>query len=155
MMKTKQHGWKRWTAALTSCMMLAVSCPTSMLTQTASAADSDANFAKALQYSVYFYDANMCGTDVSENTRFSWRGDCHTYDAKVPLQPMGSDSVGTNLSQSFIDQYRDVLDPDGDGYVDLSGGFHDAGDHVKFGMPEDYAASTLGWGYYELSLIHI
>lgn len=149
MMKTKQHGWKRWTAALTSCMMLAVSCPTSMLTQTASAADSDANFAKALQYSVYFYDANMCGTDVSENTRFSWRGDCHTYDAKVPLQPMGSDSVGTNLSQSFIDQYRDVLDPDGDGYVDLSGGFHDAGDHVKFGMPEDYAASTLGWGYYE------
>ena len=49
MMKTKQHGWKRWTAALTSCMMLAVSCPTSMLTQTASAADSDANFAKALQ----------------------------------------------------------------------------------------------------------
>ena len=39
--------------------------------------------------------------------------------------------------------------PDGDGYVDVSGGFHDAGDHVKFGMPENYAASTLGWGYYE------
>lgn len=25
----------------------------------------DANFAKLLQYSIYFYDANMCGTDVS------------------------------------------------------------------------------------------
>jgi len=30
-----------------------------------------------------------------------------------------------------------------------SGGFHDAGDHVKFGMPEAYSGSTLGWGYYE------
>lgn len=33
--------------------------------------------------------------------------------------------------------------------VDLTGGFHDAGDHVKFGLPEAYAASTLGWSYYE------
>jgi endoglucanase len=29
------------------------------------------------------------------------------------------------------------------------GGFHDAGDHVKFGLPQSYAASTLGWGVYE------
>ncbi len=33
--------------------------------------------------------------------------------------------------------------------LDLSGGFHDAGDHVKFGLPQVYAASTLGWAYYE------
>lgn len=26
---------------------------------------------------------------------------------------------------------------------------HDAGDHVKFCLPGSYAASTLGWGYYE------
>ena len=24
-----------------------------------------------------------------------------------------------------------------------------SGDHVKFGMPENYSAATLGWGYYE------
>lgn len=112
-------------------------------------ATADVNFAKALQYSIYFYDANMCGTGVSENNRYKWRGDCHTYDAKVPLQPMDASSVGTNLSQTFIDKYKDVLDPDGDGCVDVSGGFHDAGDHVKFGMPENYSAATLGWGYYE------
>ncbi|MBN2738186.1 MAG: glycoside hydrolase family 9 protein [Spirochaetales bacterium] len=29
------------------------------------------------------------------------------------------------------------------------GGFHDAGDHVKFGLPQAYAASTVGWGVYE------
>ncbi|MBE6860842.1 MAG: glycoside hydrolase [Ruminococcus sp.] len=108
----------------------------------------DIDFARALQYSIYFYDANMCGTDVDENNLYTWRGDCHTCDAEVPLQPMVN-NVGTNLSQSFLDQYADILDPDGDGFIDVAGGFHDAGDHVKFGMPENYAASTVSWGYYE------
>ncbi len=112
---------------------------------TLSAADHvDVNFARALQYSIYFYDANMCGTEVGENTRYVWRDDCHVYDSQVPMN-----STSTNLSESFLTQYKDILDPDGDGYIDVSGGFHDAGDHVKFGMPENYAASALGWGYYE------
>jgi endoglucanase len=97
-----------------------------------------------LQYSMYFYDANMCGVGVDENSRYTWRGDCHVYDAKLAL-----DTTNTNMSSSFISKYQSVLDPDGDGYLDVSGGFHDAGDHVKFGMPEAYSGSTLGWGYYE------
>ncbi len=109
----------------------------------------DYDYARALQYSIYFYDANMCGTEVEQHNRLPWRGNCHTYDAKVPLQPMNEKSVGTNLSASFISKNKDVLDPDGDGCVDVAGGFHDAGDHVKFGMPENYTAATLGWGYYE------
>jgi len=39
-----------------------------------------------------------------------------------------------------------------DGYdvgVDLTGGYHDAGDHVKFGLPQGYTASVLGWALYE------
>lgn len=32
---------------------------------------------------------------------------------------------------------------------EVDGGYHDAGDHVKFGLPAGYTASTLGWGYYE------
>ncbi len=109
----------------------------------------DIDYARALQYSIYFYDANMCGTEVNENNRYKWRGDCHTYDAKVELVAGITDFVGTNLSQPFIDEYKDVLDPDGDGCVDVAGGFHDAGDHVQFGMPENYSAAALGWGYYE------
>lgn len=111
---------------------------------TVSASEDYSNFAKALQYSIYFYDSNMCGNEVEENTRFTWRGDCHTYDSQLPLN-----TEYTNLSSEFINKNKNILDPDGDGYVDVSGGFHDAGDHVKFGMPEAYAASTLGWGYYE------
>lgn len=108
------------------------------------AEEPEINFAKALQYSQYFYDANMCGTGVNENNGYNWRNDCHTYDAELPL-----DDENTNMSASFIKENLSVLDPDGDGKVDVSGGFHDAGDHVKFGMPEAYSGSTLGWGYYE------
>lgn len=108
------------------------------------AADVELNYAKALQYSQYFYDANMCGTGVEENGEYMWRGNCHVYDAELPLDP-----VNTNMSSSFINEYKSILDPDGDGKVDVSGGFHDAGDHVKFGMPEAYSGSTLGWGFYE------
>ncbi|MBR1824387.1 MAG: glycoside hydrolase family 9 protein [Ruminococcus sp.] len=49
---------------------------------TANAADGD-NYAKLLQYSLYFYDANMCGDQVETNSRLTWRGNCHTSD-EVP-----------------------------------------------------------------------
>jgi endoglucanase len=31
----------------------------------------------------------------------------------------------------------------------VDGGFHDAGDHVKFGLPAAFSASALGWSLYE------
>lgn len=85
--------------------------PAAVTTLTAQAADSD-NYAKLLQYSLYFFDANMCGTDVNSQCGMTWRGNCHTSD-EVP------------------------------------GGFHDAGDHAMFGLPQGFTASTLGWAYYE------
>ncbi|NLT08331.1 MAG: glycoside hydrolase [Ruminococcus sp.] len=114
----------------------------------------DIDYARSLQYSLYFYDANMCGDTVKRDTRLSWRGDCHAYDAHVPMIEWDGVTTktskgGTNLSAEFMAKYKDVLDPDGDGTIDVAGGFHDAGDHVEFGMPENYSAATLGWGYYE------
>ncbi len=106
------------------------------------------NYAEALQKSIYFYDAEKCGPGITGG-RLEWRGDCHVEDTQVPLIPKNKDSVGTNLSQAFIDRNRAVLDPDGNGTLDLHGGFHDAGDHVKFGLPQSYTISTLGWGFYE------
>lgn len=32
--------------------------------------------------------------------------------------------------------------------MDLIGGYHDCGDHVKFGITQGYSASVLGWSYY-------
>ncbi|MBQ6181438.1 MAG: glycoside hydrolase family 9 protein [Ruminococcus sp.] len=114
----------------------------------------DIDYARALQYSLYFYDANMCGEFKENENLLSWRGSCHTYDSHVPMIEWDgvttpSSKGGTNLSPEFMEKYKDVLDPDGDGTIDVCGGFHDAGDHVEFGMPENYTAATLGWGYYE------
>lgn len=127
---------------------------------------NDYNFAKALQYSIYFYDAEKCGSGITGG-KLEWRGDCHLQDKAIPLKA-GSGTVSgtstatgtgtgtvykkgdtTNLTSSFVSKYKNILDPDGDGYMDLTGGFHDAGDHVKFGLPQGYAASTLEWGFYE------
>lgn len=87
----------------------------------------DYNFAKLLQYSLYFYDANMCGDKVSETSLYSkdlyngWRGDCHVND-KFTYNGKTYSAVG---------------------------GFHDAGDHVKFGLPMSQAMTALGMSYYE------
>ncbi|MDE6092991.1 MAG: glycoside hydrolase family 9 protein [Ruminococcus sp.] len=88
----------------------AIAAPFSAVVMNASAAND--NYARLLQYSLYFYDANMCGKQAGETSALTWRGNCHTSD-------------------------------------EVDGGFHDAGDHVKFGLPAGYSASTLGWSYYE------
>lgn len=75
----------------------------------ASAANDD--YARLLQYSLYFYDTNMCG-EIDSKCAISWRGNCHTTD-------------------------------------EIKGGFHDAGDHAMFGLPQGFTASVLGWSYYE------
>lgn len=84
--------------------------------------DLEYNYAKLLQESLYFYDANMCGDQVNEHGGLSWRGDCHLEDKTV--------------------NYNGKT-------VDVSGGFHDAGDHVKFGITEGYSASVLALSYRE------
>lgn len=102
------------------------------------------NFAEALQKSIYFYDTEMCGVEAGydKGGKIEWRGSCHEGDAAIPLER-------TSLSDEFLEKYQHIIDPDGDGTVDVHGGFHDAGDHVRFGLPQSYAAGTLGWGFNE------
>ena len=88
------------------------------------AATVESNYAKLLQYALYFYDANMCGSGVADKSLLSWRGNCHTFDTTTYTRSDGSVAN-----------------------VNLAGGFHDAGDHVKFGLPEAYAAFVLGMSY--------
>ena len=143
-----------------ACALAVLTAGTAMQFSPASALVTDPagdydNFAKALQYSLYFYDGNMCGPEVEDHSQFQWRANCHTYDAAVPLKTMDSfddqvGEIGTNLTEAFIKENYDILNTGTkDGTVDVSGGYHDAGDHVKFGLPEAYAGSTVSWGYYE------
>ena len=127
-MKNLKKLSKRLTAAAASAVMALTSLGVSV-PSVASAEDKD--YYKALAMSLYMYDANACGKGISDGP-LTWRGDCHTYDSSC--------AVGT-LDGSA----KSVVDPDGDGKVDLSGGFHDAGDHIKFNL-------TIGFGISSLAL---
>lgn len=136
---------------LSTCLTQGNISPIGKKVDASSKSDAYVNFAEALQLSMYFYDANRCGDNITDGW-LEWRGDCHVEDAETPLIPMDPDAtvkMGTNLSAEWIDEYGKYLDPNKTGYVDLIGGWHDAGDHVKFGLPGAYSASTVGWGYYE------
>ena len=131
---------KKIGAGIVSLAMLASSVATAVPAFTASAAGVDkSTYSDLLNASVKFYDANLCGNDVSGNN-FSWRKNCHTFDSQIPL-----DKTNINGNSSVVS----VVDSDGNGKVDVEGGYHDAGDHAKFGLPAAYSASTLGWSYSE------
>ena len=87
-------------------------------------------YAEALKLSLLFYEANRSG-DLDEATnRVPWRGDSGLND--------GNDGI------YFGDATAENLQPDIN--LDLTGGYHDAGDHVKFGLPLASTLSTLTWG---------
>ena len=87
-------------------------------------------YAEALKLSLLFYEANRSG-DLDEATnRVPWRGDSGLND--------GNDGI------YFGDATAENLQPDIN--LDLAGGYHDAGDHVKFGLPLASTLSTLTWG---------
>ena len=88
------------------------------------------DYSKALELSFLFYEANRSG-DLDEATnRISWRGDSGLDDGCNGIY-FGS-ATETNLQNGLS--------------LDLSGGYHDAGDHVKFGFPLASTLSTLAWG---------
>ena len=105
--------------------------------KTVQAAGGDNDYPEALALSLDFFDENACGNDVV-TLGISWRGNCHTYDAEASL----------DKADNFPAKYRSLVDPDGDGKVDVSGGYHDAGDHVKFNLTMGFAGSSLALSDY-------
>lgn len=130
---------KKSIAAAVSAATLVSCTATSTLNVANVSADDNQNYAEALALSLYFYDANQCGCEVDDNC-LTWRGNCHTYDAQAKL----SDAQGLSSAskQAIIAQTGDST------YVDVSGGYHDAGDHIKFSMTMGFSATSLAWSYF-------
>lgn len=102
-------------------------------------AAADSNYAEALKLSLYFYDANQCGSEVEDNP-LTWRSNCHTYDGEADL----NSAVGLSSSaKSFIMNANG-----GSSKVDVSGGYHDAGDHIKFTKTMGFSMTSLAWSYF-------
>ncbi|MCL1881101.1 MAG: glycoside hydrolase family 9 protein [Oscillospiraceae bacterium] len=94
---------------------------------------TEANYAHLLQLALYFFDANMCGPDVETRSAFAWRQNCHLQDMNIPLSDVVFEGSIPGMPST----------------LDLSGGFHDAGDHIKFNLPILFGGVTLGWSVQE------
>ncbi len=134
-MKNKKSLKNRLAAGLMSAAMVASAGAAAVPNLTAAAADND--YYEALALSLYFFDANACGSDVGENC-LTWRGNCHVEDEAALL------SNATNFDSS----YKSLVDPDGDGKVNVGGGYHDAGDHIKFNLTMGFGMSSLAMSEY-------
>ena len=93
------------------------------------------SYAEALEFALLFYEANRSGDLEEANNRVPWRGDSGLND--------GNDGI------FFGNATAENLQPEIN--LDLTGGYHDAGDHVKFGLPLASTLSTLAWGGLEFA----
>lgn len=82
------------------------------------------DYAGALAASLRFYEAQRAG---AHHARYLWR---------VGWRQPAALSDGADVG------------------VDLSGGWFDAGDHVKFGLPMAYSATMLGWSLVDFPLAY-
>ena len=130
-------NFKRAVAGVLSASMLLTS---SMINPAVASAETTINYGDALALSLYFYDGNQCGTEVDDNP-LTWRGNCHTYDSEASLD--NAQGLGS-AEKEFIKNANG-----GSNTVDVSGGYHDAGDHIKSSMTMGFSATNLAWAYYQ------
>ena len=102
-MNWKGNLKKKLTAVLSAGVLSVTGTVSAMsgMTVTADASDLQLdNYAKLLQYSLYFYDANMCGS-AADNSAFSWRSACHTGDAVAGGFHDAGDAIKCGLTAGF------------------------------------------------------
>ncbi|WP_255002584.1 glycoside hydrolase family 9 protein [Cyanobium sp. HWJ4-Hawea] len=93
------------------------------------------NYAEALQKSFLFYEAQRSGNLDEATNRIDWRGDSGLRDGADGIY-FGDNSI-SNLQSGLK--------------LDLSGGYHDAGDYGKFGLPLASSLTNLAWGGLQFS----
>ena len=131
----QKKSWKAKAIALFSACSILTGMGTAGMTANAESPD----YGDALKMALYFYDANECGAEV-DNNPLTWRGNCHTYDDSANL------SSATGLGEAEKQVIRSQNG--GKDIVDLTGGYHDAGDHIKSTMTMGFSGTSLAWSMY-------
>jgi len=103
--------------------LLLVGCVFSCFSSLLSVEAAD-DYCQVLHQSLLFYEANRAGR-LPSTERVPWRNNSALGDCTTPC----------------------TTDSNGDG--NLEGGYYDAGDHVKFGLPMAWSTTTLSWGLIE------
>jgi endoglucanase len=122
--------------SLTSAQLFSSSPSTVLPTPPVTPIDSGAGagngtgYAEALQKSFLFYEANRSGDLDGATNRVPWRGDSGLNDGRDGVYFGDRNAANLQLGLS----------------LDLTGGYYDAGDHGKFGMPLASTISSLAWG---------
>ncbi|HAE52096.1 MAG TPA: hypothetical protein DCG30_02430 [Ruminococcus sp.] len=119
-MKMKGKSIRKFAAFAASAVMGATSLAGSAFTASAADLQLD-NYAKLLQYSLYFYDANYCGAGTGEKSHFSWRDDCHTGSNDMGGFHDAGDGIICGLTEGFTAstlgwmyyEYKDEFDKTG------------------------------------------
>jgi len=100
----KLKKFTRKLTALASSAVITAGSLSGLAVNTLSGSASDLgldNYAKLLQYSLYFFDANYCGVGAGEKSHFSWRDDCHTSDVVGGGFHDAGDGIICGLTEGF------------------------------------------------------
>lgn len=97
------------------------------------------NYTEVLYKSILFYDAQRAGRLDEKDRLFVNNQDTLQYSISDKWR---NHSVENDGSQYGLDEYS---------YGLLSGGYFDAGDHVKFGQAFAYTSTVLSWGALEFT----
>ena len=101
------------------------------------------DYKDALAKSILFFEQQRSGK-LPRNQRAKWRGDSALRDGSAAGVIMDHFSVQASVQiTAFCGFFHQV---------DLSGGYYDAGDNVKFGFPMAFTVTILSWSYIEFNL---
>ncbi|KAF8099733.1 hypothetical protein N665_0238s0059 [Sinapis alba] len=87
-----------------------------------------ANYGEALTKTLLYFEAQRSGK-LPSNQRVNWRGDSALRD---------------------VYEVKCIICADCNKQVDLTGGYYDAGDNMKFGFPSAFTTTMLAWSSVEM-----
>ncbi|MQL87864.1 hypothetical protein Taro_020420 [Colocasia esculenta] len=100
------------------------------------------DYADALEKSILFFEGQRSGK-LPPSQRMGWRGDSGLHDGdEIGVTSLSRRRAPPRPHWSAFSSWRRL-------WVDLVGGYYDAGDNIKFGFPMAFTTTVLSWSIVE------